>query len=68
MNRYSGFRNLSGGPGRRSAPRYSEEAPRADLDAPYQLASGDRLSVIVFGQEGLTNSFSVDGAATSPCR
>ena len=35
---------------------------RASLDAPYRLASGDRLRVIVFGQDNLTNSFSVDGA------
>ncbi len=32
----------------------------AQADAPYQLASGDRLRVIVFGQESLSNSFSVD--------
>ena len=35
---------------------------RASIDAPYRLASGDRLRVIVFGQENLTNSFNVDGA------
>src|SRR3954447_18611172 len=35
---------------------------RASMDAPYRLASGDRLRVIVFGQENLTNSFNVDGA------
>ena len=35
---------------------------RASLDAPYRLSSGDRLRVIVFGQDNLTNSFSVDGA------
>ena len=45
-----------------SAPRYGSEQLRADIDAPYQLASGDRVRVIVFGQDGLTNSFSVDGA------
>ena len=33
-----------------------------DLNAPYTLASGDRLRVIVFGQDSLTNSFSVDGS------
>jgi polysaccharide export outer membrane protein len=44
-----------------SAPRYGAEQFRAAIDAPYQLASGDRLRVIVFGQDGLTNSFSVDG-------
>ena len=45
-----------------SAPRYGAEQLGASFNAPYQLASGDRLRVIVFGQEGLTNSFSVDGA------
>jgi polysaccharide export outer membrane protein len=44
-----------------SPPNYDARF-RADLSAPYQLASGDRLRVIVFGQEQLTNSFSVDGA------
>ena len=34
----------------------------ASMNAPYRLASGDRLRVIVFGQENLTNSFSVDGS------
>ncbi len=45
-----------------SAPRYGAEALRTSLDAPYRLASGDRVRVIVFGQENLTNSFAVDGA------
>lgn len=34
----------------------------AEANAPYRLASGDRLRVIVFGQDSLSNSFSVDGA------
>jgi len=29
---------------------------------PYTLANGDRLRVIVFGQDSLSNSYSVDGA------
>ena len=45
-----------------SAPRYGAESFNASLNAPYQLASGDRLRVIVFGQDGISNSFSVDGA------
>ena len=45
-----------------SAPRYRADQIGASFYAPYQLASGDRLRVIVFGQEGLTNSFSVDGS------
>ncbi|MDE3176228.1 MAG: polysaccharide export protein [Pseudomonadota bacterium] len=35
---------------------------RASIDAPYRLSSGDRVRIIVFGQENLTNSFNVDGA------
>jgi len=34
----------------------------AELSAPYQLGSGDRLRVIVFGQDQLTNSYAIDGA------
>jgi polysaccharide export outer membrane protein len=45
-----------------SAPRYGADQFTASLEAPYQLASGDRLRVIVFGQDSLTNSYSVDGA------
>ncbi len=30
-------------------------------DLPYTLASGDRLRIIVFGQDSLSNSYSVDG-------
>jgi|SRR5579863_9328140 polysaccharide export outer membrane protein len=41
---------------------YDAELFRAQLNAPYQLASGDRLRIIVFGQDSLTNSFSVDGS------
>jgi polysaccharide export outer membrane protein len=33
-----------------------------DVNAPYTLASGDRLRIIVFGQDSLSNSYSVDGA------
>jgi polysaccharide export outer membrane protein len=45
-----------------ATPRISADALRTPLDAPYRLASGDHLRVIVFGQENLSNSFSVDGA------
>ncbi len=34
----------------------------ANVNTPYTLASGDRLRVIVFGQDALTNSYSVDSA------
>ena len=45
-----------------AAPHYQADLLRAQLNAPYLLASGDRLRVIVFGQDNLSNSFSVDGA------
>ena len=45
-----------------STARYDASALRTPINAPYQLASGDRLRVIVFGQDNLSNSFSVDGA------
>ena len=32
------------------------------VETPYTLASGDRLRVIVFGQDSLSNSYSVDGS------
>lgn len=34
----------------------------AQVNAPYTLAAGDRLRVIVFGQDSLSNSYSVDGS------
>lgn len=34
----------------------------AEINAPYTLASGDRLRVIVFGQDSLSNSYSVDAS------
>ncbi len=37
-------------------------APAPAAEAPYQLDSGDRLRIQVFGQEGLTNSYIVDAA------
>jgi polysaccharide export outer membrane protein len=42
--------------------------PDLALNAPYRLASGDRVRVIVFGQDNLSNSFSVDssGAVAIP--
>jgi len=34
----------------------------AGLEETYRLASGDRLRIIVFGQESLSNSYALDGA------
>jgi polysaccharide export outer membrane protein len=37
-------------------------APLPAADAAYQLDSGDRLRIVVFGQDGLSNSYIVDAA------
>jgi polysaccharide export outer membrane protein len=41
-----------------------QHIPYFDVDpaAPYTLAGGDRLRVIVFGQESLSNTYAVDGS------
>jgi len=46
-----------------AAPAYAAPAPEA-----YTLDSGDKLRVVVFGQEGLSNSYTVDpsGSITMP--
>ncbi|HML11999.1 MAG TPA: polysaccharide biosynthesis/export family protein [Xanthobacteraceae bacterium] len=43
-------------------------APAPDPAGPYILDSGDRLRVVVFGQDGLSNSYAVDasGRITMP--
>jgi polysaccharide biosynthesis/export protein len=43
-------------------------APVSSFDAAYQLDAGDRLRVVVYGQEGLTNIYSIDagGSITMP--
>jgi polysaccharide export outer membrane protein len=43
-------------------PRYRAELFEMNAIAPYRLASGDRLRIIVFGQDTLTNAYAVDGA------
>jgi polysaccharide biosynthesis/export protein len=40
---------------------HHSEAFMASLHEPYTLASGDRLRVLVFGQDSLSNSYTVDG-------
>ena len=45
-----------------ASPYADADRFRAEANLPYQLASGDRLRVIVFGQDQLTNSYSIDGA------
>jgi polysaccharide export outer membrane protein len=43
-------------------------APLSTHDAAYRLDAGDRLRVVVYGQEGLTNSYAIDagGSITMP--
>jgi len=49
------------------AVAYAEPAP-VRHDALYHLDAGDRLRVVVYGQEGLTNTYAIDagGAITMP--
>jgi polysaccharide export outer membrane protein len=52
---------------RRSAPVYAAPVPVA-YDAAYRLDAGDRLRIVVYGQEGLTNTYAIDagGSITLP--
>lgn len=45
-----------------STPRFAPDYLAEEAHAPYTLAGGDRLRVIVFGQDSLSNSYGVDGA------
>lgn len=42
-------------------PRLAPEYLATDANEPYTLAGGDRLRIIVFGQDSLSNSYAVDG-------
>ena len=42
---------------------YAAPAP-VRYDQPYQLDAGDRLRVVVYGQEGLTNTYSISASGT----
>jgi polysaccharide export outer membrane protein len=46
---------------------YAEVAP-VQYDAAYHLDAGDKMRVVVYGQEGLTNSYAIDagGSITMP--
>jgi len=50
------------------ANAYAAAPVTAAHDAPYHLDAGDKLRVVVFGQEGLTNTYAIDagGAITMP--
>ena len=47
---------------------YAATAMPAAYDAAYRLDAGDKLRVVVYGQEGLTNTYAIDagGAITMP--
>jgi polysaccharide biosynthesis/export protein len=47
---------------------YAATAMPARYDAAYQLDAGDKLRVVVYGQEGLTNTYAIDagGSITMP--
>jgi polysaccharide export outer membrane protein len=47
---------------------YATAPMPAALDAAYRLDAGDKLRVVVFGQEGLTNTYAIDagGSITMP--
>jgi polysaccharide biosynthesis/export protein len=50
------------------ANAYAAAPVAATHDAPYHLDAGDKLRVVVYGQEGLTNTYAIDagGAITLP--
>jgi polysaccharide export outer membrane protein len=47
---------------------YAEAPVSVRLDVSYRLDAGDRLRVVVYGQEGLTNTYAIDagGSITMP--
>jgi polysaccharide biosynthesis/export protein len=52
---------LRGSTAMASAPPIVEVAlPAAEVEGPYTVDTGDRLRIVVFGQEGLSNSYVVD--------
>jgi polysaccharide export outer membrane protein len=50
------------------ANAYAAAPMAATHDAPYHLDAGDKLRVVVYGQEGLTNTYAIDagGSITMP--
>ena len=56
------------GSGPRVAVVYAAAPMPATYDAAYRLDAGDKLRVVVYGQEGLTNTYAIDagGAITMP--
>ena len=56
------------GSGPRVAVAHAAAPMPATYDAAYRLDAGDKLRVVVYGQEGLTNTYAIDagGAITMP--
>ena len=50
------------------APAYAAAPEPAAYDTSYKLDAGDKLRVVVYGQEGLTNAYAIDagGSITMP--
>ena len=53
---------------RRPRPAYAAAPMPVAYDAAYRLDAGDKLRVVVYGQEGLTNTYAIDagGSITMP--
>ncbi len=47
-----------------AAPAVAPATALLPEEAPYSLDAGDRLRVVVFGQEGLSNTYTVDAAGS----
>jgi polysaccharide export outer membrane protein len=47
-----------------AAPVVYAAAPAGPADNSYHLGPGDKLRVVVYGQEGLTNSYAIDAAGS----
>jgi polysaccharide biosynthesis/export protein len=45
-----------------AGPQLRPESFEASMNEPYLLASGDRLRIIVYGQDQLSNSYLIDGS------
>ncbi|MGQ0684769.1 polysaccharide biosynthesis/export family protein, partial [Bradyrhizobium sp.] len=50
-------------PARTMAVAYAAPVP-APYDMPYHLDAGDKLRVVVYGQEGLTNTYAISAGGT----
>src|ERR1700680_813255 len=61
-----GYAYQAGATAYQAPPRYAypaaAPAPAITPQQPYTLDSGDRLRIVVFGQDGLTNSYLVDAS------